>query len=154
MACSRLVGLEKGNCVFLGCFLMSAAGGFVYIYTRTRTRKGFGSVGLSFLFRKLNKGFPLLFRKQNNGRLGYSDKFRKLNTVGMKKPSTGFFSVVGRSLSYLKSGKRSRAVLSMYTHVRARWLRSFSFGLFLSEKTLFSFSFFCKSIILFLLSLS
>lgn len=24
--CSRLVGLEKGNCAFLGCFLMSAAG--------------------------------------------------------------------------------------------------------------------------------
>lgn len=34
MPCSRLVGLEKGNYAFLGCFLMSAAGGFVYIYTR------------------------------------------------------------------------------------------------------------------------
>jgi len=41
MAYNRLVGLEKGNCAFCGCFLMSAAGGFVYIYTRTRTRKGY-----------------------------------------------------------------------------------------------------------------
>lgn len=78
MPCSRLVGLEKGNCAFLGCFLMSAAGGFVYIYTRTRTRKGFGlgsclenktTVGSDTLFRKLNKGFPLLFRKLNS--VGY-----------------------------------------------------------------------------------
>ena len=43
MAYNRLVGLEKGNCAFLGCFLMSAAGGIVYIYTHARTRKGFGS---------------------------------------------------------------------------------------------------------------
>ena len=152
MACSRLVGLEKGNCVFLGCFLMSAAGGFVYIYTRTRTRKGFGSVGLSFLFRKLNKGFPLLFRKQNNGR--------------DEKTVDGFF--LGRRSFSLLSKKRQTVagcLVYVYTRTRARWLRSFSFGLFLSEKTLFSFSFFlyiflssfsffCKSIILFLLSLS
>ena len=69
MAYSRLVGLEKGNCAFLGCFLMSAAGGFVYIYTRTRTRKGFG-LGRAFpfagKFRKQNKGFPPLFRKLNS----------------------------------------------------------------------------------------
>ena len=49
MAYNRLVGLEKGNCAFLGCFLMSAAGGFVYIYTHARTRKGFG----------LGSGFPI-----------------------------------------------------------------------------------------------
>ena len=58
MACRCLVGLEKGKRAFLGCFLMSAAGGVVYIYTRTRTRKGFG-LGRAFLFagkfRKLNK---------------------------------------------------------------------------------------------------
>ena len=36
MAYNRLVGLEKGNCAFLGCFLMSAAGGLVY--TRARVR--------------------------------------------------------------------------------------------------------------------
>lgn len=37
------------------------------MYVHARTRKGFG---LSFLF-----------RKQNNARLGYSDKFRKQNKV-------------------------------------------------------------------------
>ena len=57
MAYNRLVGLEKGNCAFLGCFLMSAAGGFVYIYTHARTRKGFG-LGRAFLFAGK-------FRKQN-----------------------------------------------------------------------------------------
>lgn len=57
MACSRLVGLEKGKCAFLGCFLMSAAGGLVYIYTHARTRKGFG-LGRAFLFAGK-------FRKQN-----------------------------------------------------------------------------------------
>lgn len=72
MACSRLVGLEKGNCVFLGYFLMSAAGGLVYIYTHARTRKGFG-LGRAFpfagKFRKQNTGFPSLFRKLNS--VGY-----------------------------------------------------------------------------------
>ena len=50
MACSRLVGLEKGNCAFLGCFLMSAAGGFVYARARVRAS---GSVGLSYLLASL-----------------------------------------------------------------------------------------------------
>ena len=68
MSYNRLVGLEKGKRTFLGCFLMSAAGWFVYIYARTR--KGFG-LGRAFLFAGK-------FRKQN--RLGYSDKFRKQNT--------------------------------------------------------------------------
>lgn len=75
MAYNRLVGLEKGNCVFLGCFRVSAAGGFVYIYTRTRTRKGFG---LSFLFRKQNR-YSDRFRKLNTG---FPSLFRKLNSVG------------------------------------------------------------------------
>ena len=72
MACRCLVGLEKGKRAFIGCFRVSAAGGLVYIYARTRTRKGFG----------LGRAFPFAgkFRKQN--RLGYSDKFRKLNSVG------------------------------------------------------------------------
>jgi hypothetical protein len=62
MAYSRLVGLEKGNCAFLGCFLMSAAGGFVYIYTHARTRKGFG---LGSCLENKTKSARLLFRKQN-----------------------------------------------------------------------------------------
>ena len=69
MAYNRLVWLEKGKRAFIGCFRVSAAGGFVYIYVHARTRKGFG---LSFLFRKQNKvgsGFPSLFRKLNT--VGY-----------------------------------------------------------------------------------
>lgn len=75
MACRCLVGLEKDKRAFCACFLMSAAGWFVYIYTHARTRKGFG---LSFLFRKQNKvgsdtltslenktRARCLFRKQN-----------------------------------------------------------------------------------------
>lgn len=72
MAYNRLAGLEKGNCVFLGCFRVSAAGGFVYIYVHARARKGFG-LGRAFLFagkfRKQNTGFPSLFRKLNS--VGY-----------------------------------------------------------------------------------
>lgn len=77
MACRCLVGLEKGKRAFYGCFLMSAAGGVVYIYVHARTRKGFG-LGRAFLFagkfRKQNKvllyydkalNYSLLFRKQN-----------------------------------------------------------------------------------------
>lgn len=151
MAYNRLVGLEKGNCAFLGCFRVSAAGGFMY--TRARVRAS-GSVGLSFLFRKQNKvGSDTLTSLENKTRV-----FR----------SVVFFSVVGWVLSLLLSKKRQTVAgcpVYVYVHTRARWLRSFSFGLFLSEKTLFSFSFFlyiflssfsffCKSIILFFLSLS
>ena len=95
MPCSRLVGLEKGNCAFVGCFLMSAAGGFVYIYTRTRTRKGLGSARLAYSdkFRKQNKAFPrclenktrsVMFRKQNKG--------RDEKTVNGFSRSAGWFS--------------------------------------------------------------
>lgn len=81
MACSRLVGLEKGNCGFLGCFLMSAAGGFVYIYTRTRTRKGFGLGSCLENKTRSARAFPFAgkFRKQNTG---FPSLFRKLNSVG------------------------------------------------------------------------
>ena len=60
MAYNRLVEPEKGNCAFCACFRVSAAGGFVYIYTHARTRKGFG----------LGRAFP------------FADKFRKQNKVG------------------------------------------------------------------------
>ena len=86
MSYNRLAGLEKGNCAFLGCFRVSAAG-CVHIHTRARVRAS-GSVGLSYLLASLEnktrsaRAFPFAgkFRKQN--RLGYSDKFRKLNSVG------------------------------------------------------------------------
>jgi hypothetical protein len=77
MPYNRLVGLEKGNCAFLGSFLMSAAGGFgcVCIHARARVR---------VMFRKLNKvgsacPFADKFRKQNTG---FPSLFRKLNSVG------------------------------------------------------------------------
>ena len=81
MAYNRLVGLEKGKCAFLGCFLMSAAGGFVYIYTHARTRKGFGLVVCLENKTKSARVFPFAgkFRKQNKG---FPSLFRKLNTVG------------------------------------------------------------------------
>ena len=71
MAYNRLVGLEKGKRAFLGCFLMSAAGGFgcVHIHTHARVR-----ASAWLLFRKQNKvllyydkalNYSLLFRKQN-----------------------------------------------------------------------------------------
>lgn len=109
MACRCLVGLEKGNCAFLGCFRMSAAGGLVYIYTHARTRKGFG-LGRAFpfagKFRKLNKvGSDTLTSLENKTR---SVMFRKLNkglSVGRfvfrLKNGQRLFSVVGWILSYL-----------------------------------------------------
>ena len=62
MACRCLVGLEKGNCAFLGCFLMSAAGGFgcVHIHARARVR-----ASARRLFRKQNKvgsGFSICWQ--------------------------------------------------------------------------------------------
>ena len=103
MACRCLVGLEKGNCAFLGCFLMSAAGGFVYIYTRTRTRKGFGSVGLSFLFRKQNKvGSDTLTSLEN-----------KTRALGQAVNGRSCFS---RSLSE----KRQTVAGSVYVYVHTR----------------------------------
>ena len=93
MACRCLVGLEKGNCAFIGCFQVSAAGGFVYIYTHARTRKGFG-LGRAFLFAGK-------FRKQNKVGSDTLTGLENKTMVGMKKQSTGFFSVVGRVSSRL-----------------------------------------------------
>ena len=82
----------------------------------------------------------------------------------MKKRSTGFFSV-GRVLLSEKRQTVAGSVICVRTHTRARVGSVLSLSLVLSEKTLFSFSFFlyiflssfsffCKSIILFFLSLS
>ena len=64
--------------------------------------------------------------------------FRKQNKGRDEKNSQRLFSVVGR---YLKSGKRSRAVLSMYTYTHARALAPFFLFLLSYKKKLF-FSFF------------
>ena len=127
MACSRLVGLEKGNCAFLGCFLMSAAG-CVHIHARARVRASARS-GFPFAgkFRKQNKAFPRCLENKTR-----SVMFRKLN----KGFSVGRVFSVGRSLlSYLKSGKRSRAVR---THARAL-APFFLFRSFLIRKNSFFF---------------
>ena len=76
--------------------------------------------------------------------------FRKQNTVGMKT-NQRLFSVVGR---YLKSGKRSRAVLSMCTYTRARVGSVLSLSVFSYPKKLFFLfhSFFIYFFLLFLFS--
>ena len=72
MAYNRLVWLEKGIRAFLGCFLMSAAGGFVYTRARVRAsarllfRKQ-NKVGSDTLTSLENKTRSVMFRKQNNG---------------------------------------------------------------------------------------
>ena len=163
MAYNRLVGLEKGKRAFYGCFQVSAAGGFVYIYTHARTRKGFGLGSCLENKTKSARLVPLLTSLENKTR---SVMFRKLNKGRDEKTVNGFSrSSVGLFLLSKKRQTVAGCPVYVYVHTRARWLRSFSFGLFLSEKTLFSFSFFlyiflssfsffCKSIILFLLSLS
>ena len=67
-----------------------------------------------------------MFRKQNNGQA----------VNGQRVFSVGFFLSC-----YLKSGKRSRAVLSMYTYTHARALAPFFLFLLSYKKKLF-FSFF------------
>ena len=121
MACSRLVGLEKGKRAFYGCFQVSAAGWFMYIYARARTRKGFG----------LGRAFPFAnkFRKQNKSARLCSDTltslenktrarclFRKLNN-GL---SVGRV-FLGRA-SPLLSDKRQTVAgsFSVYVHTHAR----------------------------------
>lgn len=74
---SPLLRLAMGKCGIKDGYTVSAAGGFVYIYTRTR--KGFGSA----------RAFPFAdkFRKQNtvllyyDKALNYSLLFRKQNRL-------------------------------------------------------------------------
>ena len=134
------------------------------MYVHTRTRKGFG-LGRAFLFagkfRKQNKvGSDTLTSLENKTR---SVMFRKQNkgfSVGRfvfwLKNSQRLFSrsSVGLLLSCLKSGKRSRAVLSMYTYTRARVGSVLSLSVFSYPKKLFFLfhSFFIYFFLLFLFS--
>lgn len=156
MACSRLVGPEKGNCAFYACFRVSAAGWFVYIYTRTRARvRASGSVGLSFLFRKQNKvGSDTLTSLENKTRAFHrclenktrSVMFRKLNKGRDEKTSQRLF------LSCLKNGKRSRAPsLCIRTHARALAPFFSRFRFFYREKVFFLFFFLLYIFFLFVL---
>lgn len=132
MAYNRLVGLKKGKRAFCACFLMSAAGGFVYIYTHARTRKGFG---LSFLFRKLNKvGSDTLTSLENKTR---SVMFRKLNKGRDEKRSTGFLGRSGSLISKAANG-RGLSCLCIRTHARAL-APFFLFRSFLIRKNSFIF---------------
>ena len=139
MAYNRLVGLEKGIRAFLGCFQVSAAGGFVY--TRARVR-----ASARLLFRKQNKvGSDTLTSLENKTR---SVMFRKQNNGQAVNGQRVF---LGR---YLKSGKRSRAVLSMYTYTHARVGSVLSLSVFSYPKKLFFLfhSFFIYFFLLFLFS--
>ena len=152
MAYNRLVGLEKGKRAFYGCFQVSAAGGFVYIYTHARTRKGFGLGSCLENKTKSARLVPLLTSLENKTR---SVMFRKLNKGRDEKTVNGFSrSSVGLLLSYLKSGKRSRAVLSMCTYTRARVGSVLSLSVFSYPKKLFFLfhSFFIYFFLLFLFS--
>ena len=148
MACSRLVGLEKGKRAFLGCFLMSAAGGFVYARARVRAS---GSVGLSYLLASLENKTKSARILENKTR---SVRFRKLNgSLPCSKTVNGFSRSLVGSLSYLKSGKRSRAP-SVYTYTRARVGSVLSLSVFSYPKKLFFLfhSFFIYFFLLFLFS--
>lgn len=139
MAYNRLVGLEKGKCAFLGCFRCRRRVELcTYTHARARVRAMFrkqnnGRLGYSGKFRKLNTGFPLLFRK--------------LNTCRDEKTVNGFSRSVG--FSYLKSGKRS-----VYTYTRARVGSVLSLSVFSYPKKLFFLfhSFFIYFFLLFLFS--
>ena len=142
MACGRLVGLENGKRAFVGCFLRSAAGGVVYIYTRTRTRKGFG-LGRAFCLENKTTSARILENKTRAFHRCLENKTR----VGMKKRSTGFFSVVilkAANGRWLRTRARALAPFFLFRLSYKKKL-FFSFFSFFYIFSFFLFVFFCKS---------
>ena len=116
-----------------------------YTHARARVR-----ASARLLFRKQNKvGSDTLTSLENKTRAvprclenkTRSVMFRKQNKGRDEKTSQRLFSVVGRALpSYLKSGKRSRAVLSLCIRTHTRALAPFFLFLsFLIRKNSFFF---------------
>ena len=100
------------------------------MYVHARTRKGFG-LGRAFCLENKTTSARILENKTRAFHRCLENKTR----VGMKKRSTGFFSVV-----ILKAANgRWLSCLCIHTHTRERWLRSFSFGCLIRKNSFFLF---------------